>query len=228
MLATRFNRVVFWVVRMTPARYVGVTVFFTAWISGSGVVAQETTEGDAALRCHVCEKRISIPFVRAAVVQTAMYTASASIWPEAYSPFLGKENGRQFKESWSSPPEYHFTPNVLASDNDWWYFNLILHGLFGSEMYLAARDWGRSPTGALLFTIFASTAWEYLIESWAKQPSAVDLFYTPAFGVLLGELRYQAVRAAYRMGNKRLGQALRILVDPLGELERTLLECRLK
>jgi hypothetical protein len=213
---------------MKPMGHIAVVAGLVVMTNVAVLSADVVSERDAALRCRVCEPKISIPFVRAAVVQTAMYTASASIWPEAYSPFLGKENVRQFKESWSSPPEYHFTPNVLASDNDWWYFNLIMHGLFGSEMYLAARDWGRGPVGAVLFAIFASTAWEYLIESWTKQPSAVDLFFTPAFGVLLGELRYQAVRAAYRMGNKPLSRTLRILVDPLGELERTLLGCRLK
>ncbi len=192
------------------------------------VGAVDLAANGETVSCRICEKRISIPYVRAAMVHTAMYVASASLWPEAYSPFLGKSNRAQFKASWTSPPEYHFTPDILASDNDWWYFNLLLHGLFGSEMYLAARDWGRRPVRAFVFAVFASTAWEYLIESWAKQPSAIDLFFTPAFGALLGELRYRAVRATFRLRNRPLGTALRILVDPLGELERSMLECRLR
>ena len=176
--------------------------------------------------CPTCEKRTTIPFVRTALVQTGMYVAAGALWPEAYSPFLGKRNLRQFKESWSDPPEYNFDANILASDGDWWTFNLLLHGLFGSEMYLAARDWGHRPVVAFLYALLGSTVWEYLIEGWTKQPSAVDLVWTPGFGSLFGELRYRAVRATYRIRNRALSRTLRILVDPLGEMERTVMDCR--
>ena len=205
-----------------------------AWVCIQSAPAAGAEKASPAARapeetsvCSACEKRMTIPYVRAAVVHTVMYAASASLWPEAYSPFLGAENRARFKKSWTSPPEYHFAPNVLSSDGDWWYFNLVLHGLFGSEMYLAARDWGRRPATAFVFAVFASTVWEYFIEAWAKQPSAIDLFFTPAFGALLGELRFRAVRATYRIRRRPIGLTLRILLDPFGELERTLMECSL-
>ena len=187
-----------------------------------GAENADTSESD----CPACEKRVTIPFVRAALVQTGMYTACAALWPEAYSPFLGERNRRQFKESWSNPPEYNFDPNILASDGDWWTFNLLLHGLYGSEMYLAARDWGHRPAIAFLYALLASTVWEYLIEGWTKQPSAIDLVWTPGFGTLLGELRFRAVRATFRIHNRALSRTLRILVDPLGEMERAIMGCR--
>jgi hypothetical protein len=176
--------------------------------------------------CQACRQSVSIPFIRIGLLETAMFTVSAAVWVDGYSPVRVKRNAAQFKASWTNPPDYGFTPNILESDGDWWYFNLIAHGLFGSEPYLAARDWGHRPLIAFLYTLFASTVWEYLIEGWFKQPSAVDLAWSPAFGSLIGELRYQAVLATRRVRNKHLATALRSIVDPFGEMERRVMVCR--
>jgi hypothetical protein len=209
-------------------KYVGVFILCALLFSGIASAEETVQQKSAAqLDCPMCKKSVAIPFVRIAIVETVLYVGSASIWPDAYAPTRVRQNFHQFKESWSSPPAYNFDPNFLGSDGDWWYFNLAAHGLFGSEIYLAARGWGHRPVIAGLYGVFASVFWEYFIESWAKQPSAVDLFWTPAFGALFGELRYQGLRAAGRIRTGWLSLSLRILVDPLGELERAVMDCRL-
>ncbi len=80
---------------------------------------------------------------------------------------------------------------------------------------------------SFLFAVFASFTWEYLVESWYQQPSAIDLFWTPIGGVLLGEARFLAHREAGRRISSRIGRTiLLVLIDPLGELERVILDCK--
>jgi hypothetical protein len=203
---------------------IGVFGIFAALMSVSANALEVRKDASFALDCPTCKKSISIPFIRIAILETAMLTVSAAVWVDGYSPVCIRRNAAQFKASLTGPPDYRFTPNILETDGDWWYFNLIAHGLFGSEPYLAARDWGHRPVIAFLYTLFASTVWEYLIEGWFKQPSAVDLAWSPAFGSLIGELRYQAARATRRIRNKHLSTALRSIVDPFGEMERAIVQ----
>lgn len=170
-------------------------------------------------------KKVGLPFVRIAFVQTLMQVGAGALWSDGYSPVRVRVNRAQFYQTWHSPPEYRRTPNIFASDGDWWYFNVFAHGLFGSEGYLAARGLGHGPTVSFLYGLFASTTWEYLVEGFYKQPSAIDLLWTPAFGALLGELRYQAYRlVTTRISNRPTRLVLQLLLDPLGKLQRVMLE----
>ena len=171
--------------------------------------------------------KTAAPFVRIAVTEVGMLVAAGAAWPEGYTPVRVRVNVRQFAKSWTEPPEFHFTRSVFASDNDWWYFNVFAHGLFGSEAYLAGRGIGHGPTAAFGYALFASFTWEYLVEGFFKQPSAIDLFWTPAAGALLGELRYQALRLVSRkVGHRPSRLALQLLLDPIGKLQRLMLGCR--
>ncbi len=77
-------------------------------------------------------------------------------------------------------------------------------------------------------TLAFSFTWEYLIEAWHKQPSGIDLLWTPTGGALLGEGRYQLCQLARQRLRPSVGrQLLFYLLDPLGQLERDLfgLDC---
>jgi hypothetical protein len=173
-----------------------------------------------------CETSYLLPLARMVVVDAAMLAGAALIWPESFSPAAGAGSTAQFSRSWTNAPDYHRAANAFESDGDPWWLNGLLHPIYGSEMYIAARGWGHGPLVAGLFTALSTMIWEYVVEAWFKQPSAIDLFWTPLSGILLGELRYQGWLAAKggieSPGARRL---VMVLLDPLGELERAMLGC---
>lgn len=187
-------------------------------------------EAEASAECAPaqCTESWLVPALRIATVEFGMHAGMLLIWRDSFDISDVDGNSAQFARSWTTRPKFEPTSNLFASDGDWWYFNLIGHGLFGSEAYLAARDWGHGPMAAFLFSAAASLVWEYLIEGWYKQPSAIDLFWTPMAGTLLGELRHQGYLAAKRRIHHRAWRtAALILLDPLGELERLILGCEI-
>lgn len=76
-------------------------------------------------------------------------------------------------------------------DDDSHIYNYVLHPLWGSETYIRAREAHFGMIGSLGFTLAASLAWEYLIESWSEPPSTQDLIFTAGAGWILGEIRYR-------------------------------------
>jgi hypothetical protein len=188
-------------------------------------------EGANGIRegCGLCGKRVSVPLAHIGLLEIGMVAVATATWPEGYNLLAVRRNTVQLKESWTRPPEFHFTGNLFTSDNDWWYFNVFAHGLFGSEAYLSARVWGHGPGVSGLLAVFASFSWEYLVEAWYKRPSAIDLFWTPLSGILLGELRFRTYLAVTRrVSSPALRKALQILLDPLGSFERRLLGCEIR
>lgn len=111
-----------------------------------------------------------------------------------------------------SEPSFDNFASALRSpaprpDDDGPVFNYVLHPLWGSETYLRARNADYSPADSFAFSMGASVAWEYLIESWTEHPSRQDLVYTTGLGWMLGEARYRLLRTA--------GPHQRKLLDPL-------------
>lgn len=88
-------------------------------------------------------------------------------------------------ESYSSPPVW---------DRDPWFWNYVVHPVFGAYTYLAERNYDESPLRSFLFSTGTSVAWEYGFEAWIEHPSAQDLLVTSTTGSLLGELSHQATR----------------------------------
>ena len=86
-----------------------------------------------------------------------------------------------FKSAYSKVPEWENDPII---------FNYILHPLWGSETYLRARENNYSALQSIGFSMGASIAWEYVVESWIKHPSVPDLIFTTGIGWLIGEARY--------------------------------------
>ena len=209
-------------------RYLVIAVLFSLFREPGLAAAGERVYGVREV-CAVCDKSVSVPFAHIGVVELGMVAVAVAAWPEGYNPLAVRRNVGQLEESWTHPPEFHFTGNLFTSDNDWWYFNVFAHGLFGSEAYLSSRVWGHGPFVSGMFAVFASFSWEYLVEAWYKRPSAIDLFWTPLSGILLGELRFRAYLAVTRrVSAPALRKSLQILLDPLGSFERRLLECEIR
>jgi hypothetical protein len=98
----------------------------------------------------------------------------------------------QLAESWTGPPVWR--------DGDPWFTNYVGHPLMGLVLYAIARYNRGAVVIAALFTLGASTVWEYVIEAWFEPPSWPDLIITPIAGALLGELQWRARRAVVMRG----------------------------
>lgn len=161
-----------------------------------------------------------VPSLHALGLMTVMRSSEAYLWPE---PFANAARfGYHYSQAFSRPPLWDGSRPLFEADGDRWQINVIGHGLFGSELYLRARACRKPLWQALLFTGAASTLWEYGFEANGVRPSGLDLVYTPAAGLLLGEGRFQLLELARRMAPSTGRTALRAVVDPLGELERFL------
>jgi hypothetical protein len=123
-------------------------------------------------------------------------------------------------DAFTKPPVFDSSQPAFEWDGDGWPTNLIGHGLFGSELYLRTRTCHKNVFEGFAFAVAGSTLWEYVIEGSAARPSAQDLVYTPVVGSLLGELRYQGWLAAGRWKDRTWGGVFKVVLDPLGELER--------
>jgi uncharacterized protein DUF3943 len=202
-----------------------LSVFTLAVLMGASVAAN-AKEIDESRHCSKspCSKNHVVPLLRIAFLDTVMYGGLAVIWPEFFSS--GSGSSTQLVRSWSSRPRYEGGSNPFVSDGDHWVINGIMHPLYGSEAYLAARDWKHTPFSSFFYSVFAIFTWEYLIEGWFQHPSAVDLVWTPVGGIILGELRYQLSSLARRKINKRGARNLvLILLDPLGQIEQAMFGC---
>ena len=95
--------------------------------------------------------------------------------------------------------------------------------LFRSEFYLRHRQANFDWWMALGMTLAWTFAWEYLAESWHKQPSGIDLAWTPVGGALIGEGRFWVYDQIRAMDPGPGRHALLYLIDPLGQAERDLM-----
>lgn len=153
---------------------------------------------------------------------SAMRLSEAYLWPHPFAETSAVSLGLHYHDAFSRPPLWDGSRPLFREDGDRWQINVLGHGLFGSELYLRARTCRLPPWQALLFTGLASATWEYGFEANGVRPSALDLTFTPAAGIALGEARYQAWQAARRLERGALRTTLSVLLDPLGDLERAL------
>lgn len=161
-----------------------------------------------------------VPSLHALGLMTVMRGAETYMWPE---PFANVDRfGYHYREAYTRPPLWDGSRPLFEEDGDRWQINVLGHGAFGSELYLRARVCKKPIWQALSFTGAASTLWEYGFEANGVRPSALDLVFTPAAGLLLGEGRFQALRAVRGLAPGTARTVLLVVVDPLGELERTL------
>ena len=153
---------------------------------------------------------------------TAMRISEAYLWPHPFAEVNRATLTLHYHEAFSLPPRWDGSLPLFEEDGDRWQINVVGHGLFGSELYLRARTCRLPAWQALLFTGVASATWEYVIEGSGTRPSALDLTFTPAAGLLLGEARFQGWRAVRRLSRGALRSTLSAVLDPLGDIERAL------
>jgi hypothetical protein len=182
------------------------------------MLAIATTAADPA---RAPDPATRVVVVHSATVLLGMRLGAAFLWPGDYGPgALGQAPGH-LREAISRPPLFRSDRPLLESDGDPWTVNVIGHGVFGSEIYLRSRQCGGAPLEAFAWTAGASAAWEYALEGSVKRPSAIDLAWTPVVGgLVLGELRFRAWRSLGADDPGVLRRIGRVLLDPLGSLER--------
>lgn len=161
-----------------------------------------------------------VPSLHALGLMSVMRGSEAYLWPE---PFANTARfAYHYEQAYTRPPLFDGSRPLFEADGDRWQLNVIGHGLFGSELYLRARVCQKPLWQALLFTGAASTVWEYGFEANGVRPSGLDLVYTPLAGLLLGEGRFQLFQLARTLRPGAGRTSLKLVVDPLGELERAL------
>jgi hypothetical protein len=168
------------------------------------------------------QANLTVPTLHALGLMTVMRTTEAFLWPDPFGDFDRKAMGKSYRAAWTEPPKWDDDRDAFEWDGDNWYLNSVGHGLFGSELYLRARMCHLGPVGSLLFTATASAVWEYGFEATHVQPSALDLVYTPAAGIVFGEFRYQLWHMAEAVEDSTSRRVIRFLVDPLGGVQRGL------
>ena len=170
--------------------------------------------------------KVKLPLVRTFLLDVGMITGMMILWPEAYLPTEGSV--RQFKKGWTKPPYMNPNKPFFELDDDPWFINGVLHGIYGSEVYLAGRTYGHSGFVSFMYAVFASVTWEYLIEAWYQRPSGIDLVWTPFAGAVIGELRFQLIRLILRnVSSPRARRVWVAVLDPVGQLERAFMGCRI-
>ena len=162
------------------------------------------------------------PALHALGLMTGMRATEAYLWPQPFAETDRVQLGLHYHAAFSLPPRWDRSRPLFEADGDRWQINVFGHGLFGSELYLRARTCRFPAWQALLFTGLASATWEYGFEANGVRPSALDLTFTPAAGLVLGEARFQGWQAARRLTPGPLRTTLSALLDPLGDLERAL------
>jgi hypothetical protein len=159
-----------------------------------------------------------VPLLHGLALMTAMRAAETVLWPV---PFAQPEVfGHNYEEAFTRPPKFDPKQPWFRWDGDPLVVNVVGHGLFGSELYLRARQCRLGWAGSLAFAAGASALWEYAFEANGARPSAQDLVYTPLAGLVFGEARFALFRAAGGLSSRAAREVLRAIADPLGELER--------
>jgi hypothetical protein len=152
------------------------------------------------------------PIAHAAILLTTLRGFESVLYP---LPFAQADDvPRHYADAYTKLPIFDTHAPAFEWDHDPWTINVIGHGLMGSELYIHARMCNFGWPGSFAFAAIASTTWEFGFEASGVRPSAWDLVYTPIAGLLLGEARFQLARV----------KALRPIVDPFGELGRSVLK----
>lgn len=176
---------------------------------------QESTEKPAKQAVWI------VPTLHTLGLFTTMRATEAVIWPDPFSFARISSWPKGYEESLTRPPLFDLSQRPFEWDGDRWTINVLGHGLLGSELYYRPRRCGASALGAVAFAASASAIWEYAFEGNSVRPSGLDLIFTPLSGVLIGEARYLGWTAAGQIADPTWRGVVRVILDPLGELQRT-------
>jgi hypothetical protein len=160
---------------------------------------------------------IVVPAGHALALMTVMRVTESVIWPDPFS--RPEQFGARYEEAFTKPPKHDPSGRFMQWDGDPLVVNVVGHALFGSELYLRARQCRFGWAGSLAFAAATSAVWEYGFEANGARPSAQDLVYTPLVGLALGEARFLLHRAAGSLRGATRA-VVRGALDPFGEIER--------
>ncbi|WP_339388036.1 DUF3943 domain-containing protein [Vibrio caribbeanicus] len=109
-------------------------------------------------------------------------------------------------------------------DRDEHFLNYIMHPYFGGVYYTAARHAGFDEFESFLYSATMSTFfWEYGVEAFAEIPSWQDIFVTPFFGAVVGEIMLEQEQDIIDSGGEVLGSVFvgditLFLLNPVGHI----------
>src|SRR3989339_1178970 len=87
------------------------------------------------------------------------------------------------KGSWT---RYKDNLGNIVFDHDAPFWNVMVHPISGSQLYLYYRACGYNKGQAFLLTSLSSALFEFTVEVYTEPASAPDLFNTPVLGSILG------------------------------------------
>ncbi|MBM7035927.1 DUF3943 domain-containing protein [Vibrio ulleungensis] len=117
--------------------------------------------------------------------------------------------------------------NVKAGpvwDRDEHFLNYVMHPYFGGVYYTSARHAGFNEFESFLYSAAMSGLfWEYGVEAFAEVPSWQDLFITPMFGAVVGELMLQGEQHILAndgevWGSSGFGSFTLFFLNPVGHI----------
>ncbi|MGO2319497.1 MAG: DUF3943 domain-containing protein [Vibrio toranzoniae] len=123
--------------------------------------------------------------------------------------------GQKWKDNVSAGPVW---------DRDEHFLNYVMHPYFGGVYYTAARHAGYDEFESFLYSWTMSTFfWEYGVEAFAEIPSWQDLFITPFFGAVVGEMMLEAEQNIVAsggevMGSQTMGDVSLFFLNPVGHI----------
>ncbi|WP_237725222.1 DUF3943 domain-containing protein [Vibrio fluvialis] len=109
-------------------------------------------------------------------------------------------------------------------DRDEHYLNYVMHPYFGGVYYTAARHAGFNEFESFLYSAAMSGLfWEYGVEAFAEVPSWQDLFITPFFGAVVGEMMFEAEQdivdnGGEVLGSESVGSVTLFFLNPVGHI----------
>ena len=123
--------------------------------------------------------------------------------------------GSKWKDNVTSGPVW---------DRDDHFLNYVMHPYFGGVYYTAARHAGFNEFESFLYSATLSTFfWEYGVEAFAEVPSWQDLFITPFFGAVVGEMMFEAeqdivANGGEVWGSETMGSVSLFFLNPVGHI----------
>ncbi len=147
--------------------------------------------------------------------------ASMTLLPESFTNWDEEDRtisdlGSKWWDNVSSGPVWDRDDHVL---------NYVMHPYFGGVYYTVARHSGFNEFESFLYSVtMSSFFWEYGVEAFAETPSWQDLFITPFFGAVVGEVMFTSERYILEeqdgevLGSTALGDVSLFFLNPVGHI----------
>ncbi|KIN11003.1 DUF3943 domain-containing protein [Vibrio mytili] len=125
------------------------------------------------------------------------------------------ELGKKWRDNVSKGPVWDRDEHVL---------NYVMHPYFGGVYYTAARHAGYNEFESYLYSATMSAFfWEYGVEAFAEIPSWQDLFITPFFGAVVGEMMLSTEQdiidnGGTVLGSETVGDVSLFFLNPVGHV----------